>query len=162
MDDHMSCYHNVTALPLSTPPGWRSSLFKWVIMTRVYFTFYIPLDKASLTGPKMKTLPFTKIRRCPMIRYVTLFNFTDQGIRNVKQTTDRAKSFKSTAEKLGATLKDLYWTQGAYDLVATIEVPDEQTGMSLLLALGSLGNIRSQSLRAFTADEMKPILSKMP
>ena len=97
-----------------------------------------------------------------MIRYVTLFNFTDQGIRNIKQTTDRAKAFKSTAEKLGATLKDLYWTQGAYDLVATIEVPDEQTGMSLILALGSLGNIRSQTLRAFTADEMKPILSKMP
>lgn len=97
-----------------------------------------------------------------MIRYVTLLNFTDQGIRNVKQTIDRAKAFKATADKLGATLKDLYWTQGSYDLVATIEVPDEQTGMSLLLALGSLGNIRSQTLRAFTSDEMKPILSKMP
>lgn len=97
-----------------------------------------------------------------MIRYVTLLNFTDQGIRNVKQTIDRAKAFKAAADKLGATLKDLYWTQGSYDLVATIEVPDEQTGMSLLLALGSLGNIRSQTLRAFTSDEMKPILAKMP
>jgi uncharacterized protein with GYD domain len=97
-----------------------------------------------------------------MVRYVTLLNFTDQGIRNVKQTIDRAKAFKTAADKLGATLKDLYWTQGAYDLVATIEVPDEQTGMSLLLALGSLGNIRSQTLRAYTSDEMKPILAKMP
>jgi len=97
-----------------------------------------------------------------MVRYVTLLNFTDQGIRNVKQTLDRAKAFKAATEKLGATLKDLYWTQGPYDLVATIEVPDEQTGMSLLLALGSLGNVRSQTLRAYTADEMKPILSKMP
>lgn len=97
-----------------------------------------------------------------MIRYITLLNFTDQGLRNIKQTTDRAKAFKSTAEKMGATLKDLYWTQGVYDLVATIEVPDEQTGMSVLLGLTSLGNVRSQTLRAFTADEMKPILSKMP
>ncbi len=97
-----------------------------------------------------------------MVRYVSLLNFTDQGIRNVKQTLDRAKAFKATATKLGATLKDLYWTQGAFDLVATIEVPDEQTGTALLLALGSLGNVRSQSLRAFTADEMKPVLAKLP
>ncbi len=97
-----------------------------------------------------------------MVRYITLLSFTDQGIRNVKQTVDRAKAFKAAADKLGATLKDLYWTQGRYDLVGTIEVPDEQTGMALLLALGSLGNVKSQTLRAFTSDEMKPILSKMP
>ena len=97
-----------------------------------------------------------------MVRYVILLNFTDQGIRNVKQTIERAKAFRSMAEKSGATLKDLYWTQGPYDLVATMEVPDEQTGMSLLLGLGSLGNVRSQTLRAFTAEEMNPILAKMP
>lgn len=97
-----------------------------------------------------------------MVRYVTLLNFTDQGIRNVKQTIERAKAFKAMAEKSGATLKDLYWTQGPHDLVATMEVSDEETGMSLLLALGSMGNIRTQTLRAFTADEMKPILAKMP
>ncbi len=96
-----------------------------------------------------------------MVRYVILLNFTDQGIRNVKQTIERAEAFKATAAKSGAALKDLYWTQGPYDLVATMEVPDEQTGMSLLLALGSLGNVRTQTLRAFTADEMKPILAKM-
>ena len=96
-----------------------------------------------------------------MVRYVTLLNFTDQGIRNVKQTIDRAKSFKAATEKAGAVLKEIYWTQGPYDLVATIEVPDEQTGMALLLTLGSLGNVRSQTLRAYTSDEMKPILSKI-
>jgi len=97
-----------------------------------------------------------------VVRYVILLNFTDQGIRNLKQTLERAKAFRSMAEKSGATLKELYWTQGAHDLVATMELPDEETGMSLLLALGSLGNVRTQTLRAFTADEMKPILSKMP
>lgn len=96
-----------------------------------------------------------------MVRYVILLNFTDQGIRNVKQTVERAKAFKAMAEKFRANLKDLYWTQGAYDLVATMEVPDEETGMSLLLALGSLGNVRTQTLRAFSADEMGRILAKM-
>ncbi len=96
-----------------------------------------------------------------MVRYVILLNFTDQGIRNVKQTIDRAKAFKALAEKHRTTLKDLYWTQGRHDLVATMEAPDEQSGMALLLALGSLGNVRTETLRAFTADEMGQIVSKM-
>lgn len=96
-----------------------------------------------------------------MVRYVILLNFTDQGIRNVKQTIERAKAFKAMADKFRANLKDLYWTEGPYDLVATMEAPDEETGMSLLLSLGSLGNVRSQTLRAFSADEMKGILAKM-
>jgi len=97
-----------------------------------------------------------------MVRYVVLLNFTDQGIRNVKQTVERAKAFKAVADKLGAHVKDLYWTQGPYDVVTTIEVPDEETCMSLLLSLGSLGNVRSQTLRAFSAEEMQHILAKMP
>ena len=96
-----------------------------------------------------------------MIRYIILVNFTDQGVRNVKQTVERAKAFKATAERFRANLKDLYWTQGPYDLVLTMEVPDEETGMSLLLTLGSLGNVRTQTLRAYSADEMKAILAKM-
>ncbi len=97
-----------------------------------------------------------------MVRYVMLLNFTDQGIRNVKHTVERAKAFKALAEQHRATLKDLYWTQGRHDLVATMEVPDEQSGMALLLSLGSLGNVRTETLRAYTAEEMSPIVSKMP
>ena len=97
-----------------------------------------------------------------MVRYVILLNFTDQGIQNVKQTVERAKAFKTTADRLGVQLKELYWTQGQYDLVGTIEAPDEETGMALLLALGSLGNVRSKTLRAYSADEMTVILAKMP
>ncbi len=96
-----------------------------------------------------------------MVRYVLLLNFTDQGIRNVKQTVDRARAFKAMAEKSRATLRDLYWTQGPYDLVATMETPDEETAMGLLFKLGSLGNVRTQTLRAFTADEIKGALAKL-
>jgi uncharacterized protein with GYD domain len=97
-----------------------------------------------------------------MVRYVILLNFTDQGIRNVKQSVERAKAFKSTADKLGAKVHDIFWTQGPYDVVSVVEVPDEQTGMALMLTLGSLGNVRSQTLRAYSSDEMKGIISKMP
>ena len=97
-----------------------------------------------------------------MFRYIILLNFTDQGIRNIKQTVERAKTFKAVADKIGTHLKDLYWTQGTYDLVGTMEAPDENTAMALLLGLGSLGNIRSQTLRAFSAEEMTDILAKVP
>jgi len=97
-----------------------------------------------------------------MVRYVVLFNFTDQGIRNVKETMERAKAFKAVADKMGTHLKDLYWTQGPYDIVGIMEVPDEETCMSLLLALNSLGNVRSQTLRAFSAEGMGRILARMP
>lgn len=98
----------------------------------------------------------------PMARYIILLNFTDQGIRNVKETVERAKAFKAVADTLGAHIKDFYWTQGPHDVVAVMEVPDEETCMSLLLTLGSLGNVRSQTLRAFSAEEMGRILEKMP
>ena len=97
-----------------------------------------------------------------MVRYIILLNFTDQGIRNSKQTVDRARAFKATAGKLRVSVKDLYWTQGAYDLVGTIEAPDEDSAMALFLALGSFGTVRSQTLRAFSADEMERIITKMP
>lgn len=97
-----------------------------------------------------------------MIRYVLLLNFTDQGIRNVKESTRRARAFKEMAERLKANLGELYWTRGTYDIVATMEVPDEATIQALLLSLDSLGNVRSQALRAFSAEEMEGIIARMP
>ncbi len=66
------------------------------------------------------------------------------------------------ADRMGAHLKDIYWTQGPYDVVLNMDVPDEETCMSLLLSLGSVGNVRSQTLRAFSIEEMGRILEKMP
>jgi len=96
-----------------------------------------------------------------MVTYITLLNFTEQGIKNVKQTVQRAKGFEELVNKHGGTTKSLYWTQGSYDLVATIEAPNEESGLAMLLTLGSLGNVRSQTLRAFTAEEMGRVLGQM-
>jgi uncharacterized protein with GYD domain len=96
-----------------------------------------------------------------MVTYITLVSFTDQGIRNVKQSPQRAQAFREQAEKAGARVKDIYWTLGSYDLV-TMDAPNEETAMALLLATGSMGNIRTQTLKAFSAEEMKSILAKMP
>lgn len=97
-----------------------------------------------------------------MTTYISLISFTDQGIRNVKQSPERAQAFRELAEKVGAQVKDIYWTLGSYDIVAILDVPNDEAGMALLLTTGSLGNVRTQTLKAFSADEMKPILGRLP
>lgn len=97
-----------------------------------------------------------------MATFVTLLNFTDQGIRTVKDTTKRAAAVREMAKASGIEMKDIFWTLGQYDLVATFSAPDEATMTAFGLALGMAGNVRSQTLRAFSADEMNSILSKLP
>ncbi len=96
-----------------------------------------------------------------MATYVTLASFTDQGIRNVKDSPDRLEAFKAMVEKLGITIRSTHYTVGAYDIVTVVEGSDEAV-TSALLKLGSLGNIRTQTMRAFSPEEMKEIISKMP
>ena len=96
-----------------------------------------------------------------MPTYVTLANFTDQGIRNIKESPDRLGAFKAMAEKLGISIKSVHYTVGSYDIVTVVEGSDEAV-TTALLKLGSLGNIRTQTLRAFSADEMKAIITKLP
>ncbi len=96
-----------------------------------------------------------------MVTYITLMNFTDQGVRNVKETTKRAEAFKEAAKNAGVTVKDMYWTLGHYDIVVTVEGPDDATVTALGLALGAMGNVHTQSLRAFNEHEMKRILEKL-
>lgn len=97
-----------------------------------------------------------------MATFVSLIGFTDQGIRAVKQSPDRAQAFKATAQRAGVTVKDIYWTLGEYDAVIILEAPDDETATAALLSLGALGNVRSQTLRAFSAEEMGRILARMP
>ncbi len=97
-----------------------------------------------------------------MATYISLISFTDQGIRNIKQSPERAQAFRDMVEKAGATVKAIYWTLGNYDIVAITDVPDDATAMTLLLTTGSLGNIRTQTLKGFSAEEMAPILAKLP
>ena len=96
-----------------------------------------------------------------MAHYVVLGSFTDQGIRNVKGTTERAKAFRSTAEGMGIKVKNIYWTLGQYDIVITLEAKDDETVTTLLLKVGSLGNIKSTTLRAFDETEMGSLLAKI-
>lgn len=96
-----------------------------------------------------------------MATYVTLANFTDQGIRNVKDSVDRLAAFKAAAEKLGVTVKSVHYTVGAFDIVTVVEGSDEAV-TAALLKLGSLGNVRTQTMRAYSPDEMKAIAAKMP
>ncbi len=96
-----------------------------------------------------------------MATYVVLGTFTDQGIRNVKQTTQRADAARAAAKEIGVTLREIYWTQGQYDIVTLIDAPDETSLSAFGLSLASAGNVKFQTLRAFTKDEMQNILAKM-
>jgi uncharacterized protein with GYD domain len=96
-----------------------------------------------------------------MATYILLGHFTEQGIRNVKDTTKRAEAVKELGKKAGATVKELYWTLGQYDVVAIFDAPDEAAATTLGLSIGVAGNVRTQTLRAFTAAEIGPILKKL-
>ena len=96
-----------------------------------------------------------------MATYIALANFTDQGARDAKNTTKRADAVQAAAKKFGAKMTQLYWTLGQYDLVAIIDAPDDESATAFALAIGSGGNVRTQSLRAFSKSEMNAILAKM-
>jgi len=96
-----------------------------------------------------------------MATYISLTNFTDQGIRGVKDTTKRAEGVRKLAKKYGVTAKDFFWTLGSFDLVVIFEAPDDESMTALGLAIGMAGNVRTQTLRAFSKDEMNSILVKL-
>ena len=96
-----------------------------------------------------------------MATYIMLAHFTDQGIRNIKDTTKRADAFKELAKSLGVTVKDLYWTLGQYDIAAIMDAPDDAVVTALGLSLGKSGNVRTQTLRAFSGSDMHAILGKV-
>ena len=96
-----------------------------------------------------------------MAWYVVLANFTDQGIRAIKDTSKRAKAFRETAGAMDVKIKDIYWTLGHHDVVLTMEAPDDETAAALMMKVGSLGNLTSQTLRAFTEPEITAIVSRV-
>lgn len=96
-----------------------------------------------------------------MATYVALMKFSEQGMKSAKDTVQRAHQFRADLERRGCRFVSEYWTQGRYDIVETFEAPDEQTAMAALLALGSLGNVRTETLRAFDEAEVNAIIQKM-
>ena len=95
-----------------------------------------------------------------MSTYICLVNFTQQGIAKFKDSPNRAAEFKSMAEKVGVKIKEVYWTLGNYDVVMVLEASDDESMAAAMLGLGSLGNVRTQTLRGFSSSEVKEIISK--
>jgi uncharacterized protein with GYD domain len=96
-----------------------------------------------------------------MPTYILLGSFTDQGIRNVKDTTKRAEAIRGLGQKFGVTVKDVYWTLGRYDIATILEAPDDAAVTAMGLSIGSQGNVRTETLRAFSAAEIGQVLGRM-
>jgi uncharacterized protein with GYD domain len=97
-----------------------------------------------------------------MTTYIGLINFTDQGVKTVKDSPKRAAAAKEIAGRFGVTMKDIWWTLGAHDIVCVLEAPDDQAATAFNLAIAGQGNVRTQTLRAFTADEVETVIAKLP
>ena len=96
-----------------------------------------------------------------MARYISLIQFADQGIRNVKDTVKRGDAAMAEAEKLGVKIIEEFWTMGAYDEVVLFDAPDDETMTAFACKASSLGNVKTETMRAFRKEEMEGILSKI-
>ena len=96
-----------------------------------------------------------------MPKYVTLYNWTDQGVANARETVNRYQAAKELVESKGGKIDTILWTVGPYDIVIVADFPDDETGTAVALQLAASGNLRSTTMRAFTKGEMKGIIEKM-
>lgn len=97
-----------------------------------------------------------------MPTYITLVNYTQKGIENVKESPERLEGAKEAFRGMGAELKEFYLVMGRYDIILVTEAPNDETVAKIALALGSLGNVRTESFRAFKEDEYRKIVSSLP
>ncbi len=96
-----------------------------------------------------------------MPRYVVLYNFTDRGLQNIKDTVSRAAEVRRANESRGFKVIGTYWTQGRYDVVSIVEAPNEESMLAGLFNIAETGNVHSTTLRAFDEWEMGSALSKI-
>ena len=96
-----------------------------------------------------------------MPTFISLFGWTEQGVRNVKDTDKRAAMFQQSIQAAGGSVKNIYWTMGRYDGVIIFEAPDDTTAAAVMMGGCSLGNVRTETLRAFTEAELAGVLSKI-
>jgi uncharacterized protein with GYD domain len=97
-----------------------------------------------------------------MPTYIILINYTDQGIRNIKDSPKRYDAAKKLLKGMGGEFKQFYLTMGAYDLAAVVEAPSDEAIAKFALAVGSLGNVRTTTLKAFPEDEYRKIIAALP
>lgn len=96
-----------------------------------------------------------------MVTYIGLMSFTDKGLQDIKGTTQRAAAAREMAGKFGVNMREIFWTLGECDIVCVLEAQDEQALTAFSLSIAKQGNVRSRSLRAFTAADMDKILAKL-
>ena len=96
-----------------------------------------------------------------MPTYIALMNWTDQGIRSAKETVQRRDQADALAERHGVRIEQVYWTVGPYDIVTIIETPDDESATAMLLELGTGGNLRTTTLRAYDREEMSGIIQRL-
>lgn len=96
-----------------------------------------------------------------MPTYVVLMNWTDQGVKTARETVQRRDRADALAQKHGASIEEVYWTVGPYDLVTVVEAPDDESATAMLLELGTAGNLRTTTLRAYDRDEMSGIIQRL-
>jgi len=96
-----------------------------------------------------------------MAMYVSLIQFTDQGIRNIKKTIKRSDAAMAEAEKMGMKIVEEFWTMGTYDVVVMFDAPNDETMSAFVLKIGSFGNVKSHTMRAFRREEMTAVLAKI-
>ena len=97
-----------------------------------------------------------------MPTYISLINYTQQGAQNIKDSPARFDAAKKAVQSMGGDIKQVFLTMGQYDLVIIAEAPDDETIGKFLLATGSLGNVRTQTMRAFTEDEFRKLVAALP
>ena len=97
-----------------------------------------------------------------MPTYISLLKYTEQGIRNIKDAPARVEQASARLAESNARIIGTWWTQGAYDAVVVTEFPDDETASAAALTLGIQGNVRTETMRAYTADEMQRIIQKLP
>ncbi|MEX2649361.1 MAG: GYD domain-containing protein [Alphaproteobacteria bacterium] len=96
-----------------------------------------------------------------MAKYIMLINWTDQGIKTVKDSPKRADAARAVAKKLGCELRKIYMTIGAYDLVGILEAPDDEAAAKFVLSVAGTGNVRTTTLKAFSEESYRRIVSSL-
>ena len=147
------------------------AILKKVFLSVPFFYHVSPKQTLAMIGPWANRAVDSErcffnrkpTRECKIMpTYISLVQFTDQGIRAAKDTTHRLADWAAKVKSRGVTIKQMYWTLGQYDQVCVFEAPDDETAAAVLLAADMLGNIRTQTLRAFTVPEMEKILATVP
>jgi uncharacterized protein with GYD domain len=96
-----------------------------------------------------------------MAKYVILAQFTGQGLKNVADTVERGEKFKELVTQMGGSVDTLLWTMGRYDIVTVVDAPSDEVASAITLKVSLAGNVRGETLRAFTADEVAGIVGQL-